>query len=260
MTLSPPRWRTLLPQLALSVPELVIAFGFGFALFWIATALACRAVSPVCDSAGGLAVVVAGLGLSVLAGAGYWLLALSLGLAGRRRARYVLDAVAAAVAIGTFSVLKWQEWSTQAEHRAAVEAAASSEAATREAWIAALRQDPDAHGPPGVVPPMLRVIDDGRGVEVTNVRQDWAMLALARVREDNQGVWQACPLLTVGEVSDYYRFALGADETASFAPVPGCAAAFDGAPLEYRVGDPLQNPVGGWWSDSAFAAPNGWLP
>jgi hypothetical protein len=260
VTVSAARWRTLLPQLALSVPELAIAYGFGFAVFWIATWLGCRAVSPVCDSAGGLAVVVVVLGVSIVAGIGYWVLALVLGLAGQRRARYVLDAVAAAVAIGTFAVLMSQQWSTQAEHRAAAEAAARNEAATREAWIAALRQNPDAHGPPGVVPPMLRVVDDGRGVEATNTRQEWLMVALARVREDNQGVWQACPLLTVGEVSDYYRFAIGPGETARYAPLPDCAAAFDGAPLEYRVGDPFQNPAAGWWSDSAFAAPNGWLP
>ena len=77
--------------------------------------------------------------------------------------------------------------------------------------------------------------------------------------QDNQGEWRACALLTVGEISDYYRFSIGPGHTARYAPLRDCAAAFDGAPLEYRVGDPFQDDVG-FWSDSAFAAPKGRLP
>jgi hypothetical protein len=43
---------------------------------------------------------------------------------------------------------------------------------------------------------------------------------------------------------------------ASTSARPDCAADFDGAPLEYRVGDPLPNETG-WWSDTAFAVPKG---
>jgi hypothetical protein len=252
------RWQRLLGQLALSVPEIAIAWGLGFAVFWGSMALGCRFVGTVCDSAGGLVIVILGLGASVAAAIGYWLLALSLGLAGLRRSRYVLDAVVALIGFGTYAGLVWREHRTQAEHREAREAAARREAADREAWIATLMENPNGHGVPGVVPPMLNVIDDGRGALVTNMSQEWLTVALARVLLDNQRGWRACPMLTVGEVSDYYRFSIGPGQTAQYAPLPDCAAGFEGAPIEYRVGDPLPNTTG-WWSDSAFDAPNGRL-
>jgi len=254
-----PRWQRLLLQLALSVPELAVAAGLGFAVFTITMVLGCRALSPACDSAGGLAVVVVGLVASLLVASGYWISALGLGLAGRRRTRYALDAVVAAVAVTNVAVLWWQEHSAMAAARDAAETSARNEAAAAEMWIAALQQNPDGHGPPGVVPPMLEVVDDGRGVRVTNTTQEWLTVALARVLQNNQREWLACPLLTVGEHADYYRFSIGPGHTAQYAPVPDCAAGFDGAPLEYRVGDPLPNATG-WWSDTAFAVPKGRLP
>jgi hypothetical protein len=255
-----PRWRTLLAQLALSVPELAIAHGLGFAAFVGAMALGCRVVgSSVCDSAGGLAVVVVAIGSAVLVGAGYWVLALALGLARRVRVRYALDAVAAVIGVATYGALWWQDHSAMAAARSAAATAASNEAAAREAWIAALRQNPAAHGPPGRVPPMLTVADDGRGAAVTNDTQDWLTVALARVLQDDQGQWHACALLTVGEHSDYYRFSIGPGRTARYAPLRECAAGFEGAPLEYRVGDPFEDGIG-YWSDSAFAMPSGRLP
>jgi hypothetical protein len=255
-----PRWQSVLLQLALSVPELVIALGFGFAAFVGAMALGCRVVGvSVCDSAGGLAVVVVAMGTGILVGVGYWLLALALGLTGLRRARYGLDAVAAVLGVATYGMLWWQDHGAIAAARAAAEAASRNEAAAAEAWIAALRQNPDGHGPPGVVPPMLEVVDEGRNVHVTNTTQEWLTVALARVLQDNQREWLACPLLTVGEHADYYRFSIGPGRTAQYAPLPDCAAGFEGAPLEYRVGDPLPNETG-WWSDTAFAVPKGRIP
>ena len=142
------RWQKLLLQLALSVPELAIAGGLGFAVFWGTTAVGCRALYPVCDSTGGLAIVVVALVVGILVASGYWVLALALGLGGQRRARYGLDAVALVVAVGTYAGLMWRDHSEQAAYRAAAETAARNEAADREAWIAALRQNPDGHGPP----------------------------------------------------------------------------------------------------------------
>lgn len=254
-----PRWQRLLLQLVLSVPELAVAAGLGFAVFTVTMRLGCRALSPACDSTGGLAIVVVGLVASTLAASGYWIVALALGLAGRRRTRYALDAVVATVAVTNVGVLLWREHSAAATYRAEREAAERSEAAAREAWIAALRQNPTGHGPPGVVPPMLEVTDERRDVHVTNTTQEWLTVALARVLQDNQGEWLACPLLTVGEHADYYRFSIGPGKTAHYAPVPDCAAGFEGAPLEYRVGDPLPNQTG-WWSDTVFAVPKGRLP
>ena len=136
----------------------------------------------------------------------------------------------AAVAVANVSVLMWREHSAAATYRAEREAAERSEAAARETWIAALRQNPDGHGPPGVGPPMLEVIDEGRNVHVTNTTQEWLTVALARVLQNNQGEWLACPLLTVGEHADYYRVSIGPGHTAQYAPVRDCAAGFEGAP------------------------------
>jgi len=254
-----PRWQRLLLQLALSVPELAVAAGLGFAIFTVTMTLGCRALFPICDSTGGLALVVVGLVASILIACAYWIGALVLGLAGRRRARYALDAVVAAVAVANVGTLVWREQSAAAKYRTERAAAERSEAAAREAWIAALRQNPNGHGPPGVVPPMLEVFDDGLGVHVTNTTQEWLTVALARVLQDNQGTWSACPLLTVGENSAYYRFSIGPGHTAEYAPVTECAAGFEGAALEYRVGDPILDAVG-FWSDTAFAVPKGRLP
>ena len=151
--------------------------------------------------------------VSLLVAGAYWTLALVLGLGGRRRARYVLDAVVAVVAATNYAV----------------------------------------------VPPMVQVVDDGRGAEVTNTTEVWLTVALARVLQDNQGEWRACPLLTVGEISDFYRYSIGPGQTTRYAPLPDCAGGFHGALLEYRVGDPVRDAVG-WWSDTAFAVPNGRLP
>jgi len=258
-TTTRPSWQRLVLQLALSVPELAVAAGLGFAVFTVTMVLGCRALYPACDSTGGLAIVVVGLVASILVASGYWVVALVLGLAGRRRARLALDAVVAAVAITNVGVLIWREHSAAATYRAEREAAERSEAAAREAWIAALRQNPNGHGPPGVVPPMLEVVDEGTNVRVTNTTQEWLTVALARVLQDNQREWLACPLLTVGEHADYYRFSIGPGRTAQYAPVADCAAGFEGAPLEYRVGDPLPSQIG-WWSDTAFAVPKGRLP
>jgi hypothetical protein len=243
----------MLLQLALSIPELGIAWLLGIAVFWAATALGCRLGSPICDSTGGVAVVVLALGAGIVTGCGYWILALVLGLRGHRRMRYAIDTVVAIAALGYIGALYWQANRSEAAARAASETARRDEAAARAKWIAELRQNPATHGPPGAVPPMLLVNDAAREVEVTNTTGEWLIVALARVRLGDQNDWLACPLLTVGEISDYYRFSIGPGHTTRYAPVPTCAAEFEGAALEFRVGDPWSKV--GWWSDSAFAAP-----
>jgi hypothetical protein len=255
--IAPGRWRALFFQLALSIPELGIAWAAGLAIFWGVTSVSCRVLSHVCVDVGGIAIVVFALATAVVAACAYWLAALVLGLAGRTRTRYVVDALVAVVALSYIGALEWQASRSEAAARAASAVAMRQAAEAREKWIAALRQNADAHGPPGVVPPMITVVDRGRDVEVTNTTAEWLVVALARVRAANPpDGWDACPLVTVGEISTYYRFGIGPAYTTRYAPLPECAAAFDGALLEYRVGDP---PGLGWWSDSAFAAPDGRL-
>ena len=259
-TTAAPRWQKLLFQLALSVPELAIAGALGFAVFWGATALGCRALYPVCDSAGGLAIVVVGIIVSILVASGYWVLALVLGLAGRRRARYVLDAhrsrrrgrdlfrahVARAQRTGRVPSGSRNRRAQRSGRSRSVDCGASSEP-----------RRPRSSG--------CRAADaDGRRRRTRRSSDEQrARVAHRRIGasagKTTRAYWRACPLLTVGEVSDYYRFSIGPGQTARYAPLPDCAAGFDGAPLEYRVGDPLPNATG-WWSDTAFAVPDGRLP
>jgi len=63
---APSRRHATLRQLALSIPELGIACLLGLAVFWAATALGCRLGSPICDSTGGVAVVVVALGAGIV--------------------------------------------------------------------------------------------------------------------------------------------------------------------------------------------------
>jgi hypothetical protein len=58
----------------------------------------------------------------------------------------------------------------------------------------------------------------------------------------------------VGEISAILPVLDRPSHTTRYAPVPECGAEFDAAPLEFRVGDPYGKV--GWWSDSAFTAPN----
>jgi hypothetical protein len=104
-TAARPWWWKLLLQLALSALELALAFGLVFAIFTGAMVWGCRALYPACDSTGGLVIVVAALIVGIPLGCAYWVTALRLGLVGRRRRRYALDAVVAAVAIGNAAVL-----------------------------------------------------------------------------------------------------------------------------------------------------------
>lgn len=130
--------------------------------------------------------------------------------------------------------------------------------AADEAWRAGLRARGD-HGPPGVVPPSLRVEDGDAGVIVTNITRKPLSVALFRVREDvaAPGGWRACSMHTAGTRGAglrFYRYSLEPDESTTFVNFEPCAASFKDSTLEYRVG---QRPdESGWWSDSALAAPN----
>lgn len=127
-----------------------------------------------------------------------------------------------------------------------------------EAWRAGLRARGD-HGPPGVVPPSLRVEAGDTGIIVTNITQKPLSVALFRVREDAAapGGWRACSMHTAGTRGAglrFYRYSLGPGERTTFVNFEPCAASFKDALIEYRIG---QHPdESGWWSDSALAAPN----
>lgn len=111
---------------------------------------------------------------------------------------------------------------------------------------------------PGLVPPLVEAHEAGDGVTVRNTSDQPLMVALARVREaDGPGGWRGCGMYTSGRHGGgrYYYYSLAPGESAEYLPYDSCAAAFRGAPLEYRIGRDRSDR--GWWSDSAFAAPKG---
>jgi hypothetical protein len=132
----------------------------------------------------------------------------------------------------------------------------------RDRFLAA-RRESGTHGPPGQVPGVLAVQDDGTAVQVEllDTLRPEVPLALARVRPDpaRPGAWSGCPMRANAPRTKYGAYLLRPGTALSFTPAPHCAGAFRAAPLEFRVGSWKaggDNP--GWWSDSALAAPEGW--
>jgi hypothetical protein len=238
---------------------LTVAVAFGWAVFYLAYKGGCLVVVPACDGAGALAPVALALTVGIVVAGAYWIAALLLGLAGRTRARLTIDLVVGAVALVHHAAVFIAESRSAGAVRSAAATAANSEASRRTAWIEDLRKDPGSHGPPGVVPSALSVAEGDDLLEVTNVTEAWLTVELARVKPDvaAPGGWRACPLLTAGPVSASHRFSLGPGHTARFTLLGRCAAEFKREAIEYRLGDPY-SAGHGWWSDSAFAKPEGW--
>ena len=113
-------------------------------------------------------------------------------------------------------------------------------------------------GPPGAVPPMLKSDDDGIKVVVENITAKGMTVALTRVIENASAAtgWRGCPMRTSGKVGGtYHSYWLNSGERATYEADANCAQRFRGAAVEYRVGKDARDT--GWWSDSAFAAPDG---
>ena len=130
----------------------------------------------------------------------------------------------------------------------------------RNAWIAEMKQSGN-HGLPGVMPPMLKVEDDGIVVHLMNNSDQKVIVALARIREDSSspGGWKGCGMRPANNDDPksgggYYTF-VSPGKTRVFIPNTPCGLSFRGAAIEYRVGH--RPPEIGWWSDSAFAKPEG---
>ena len=148
------------------------------------------------------------------------------------------------------------------EQKTAQQAERVKEEAARQAADEAWRTDLLArgdHGPPGVVPPMLRVEAGDTGVIVTNSADKPVTVALFRVREDATapGGWRACSMHTTGPhgtAMRFYHISLGPGESTIFVNFETCPSSFNDATIEYRVGH-RQEEVG-WWSDSALAVPD----
>jgi hypothetical protein len=237
-------------RVGLSLFEIPVAIGLGFAAFWGVYWLGCS--FSHCVDLSGLpwlvAGAVAGLGVAVC----YWLAMLRSGPPFRRR--LIWDGVALVIGIASYVVPVTLSHMAEARSIQATKDAADLRAHQRIAWIDSLKAN--AHGPPGEVPAMLSVVDDGAVVAVTNNSGMWKTVALAKVVPNATASdgWYGCAMYSETD-QRYYRYSIGPRQTVRYRLDPACAVAFSGAAIEFRVGDgPGED---GWWSDSAFATPDG---
>lgn len=126
------------------------------------------------------------------------------------------------------------------------------------AWVEQLKLSTN-HGSPGVVPPMLKVEDNGASIQVQNFAEKRVSLALGRVRQDPTapGGWKRCGAYVDRPHSRPSGVSLNPGEMATYRLYENCAEEFKSAPIEYRVGGRrgmYSSDEIGWWSDSAFTA------
>lgn len=240
--------------------EIVLSLAVGSAAAYQTFVLACEAAK--CNSGTNYAAIPIMLLAGVVGIVAVGVFFLIYRIKGRvLRARHAIDAVAV-VAVFVLLVYplvqtQWREQARQEQFKAQQKAAEEKYRAERMAWMEKLRAS-DAHGPPGTVPPMLKADDDGIKVVVENTTAKGLTVALTRVIEQPSAPtgWRGCPMRTSGKTGGtYHSYWVGPGERITYESDAPCAERFRGAAVEYRVGkDPRDV---GWWSDSAFAAPDG---
>ena len=237
-------------RVAVSLFEIPVAIGLGFAAFWGVYWLGCS-LSHCVDVSGlpwMIAGGVAGFGIGVC----YWLAMMRVKPPFRRR--LIWDGVALTIGVAAYAVPITVSRMAEARAIRSANDAAQVQVRMRAAWIESLKSK--AHGAPGEVPPMLSVVDEGVAVVVTNGSSAWRTVALAKVVPDATAPdgWRACAMYSETD-QGYYRYSIGPRQSMRYRLNPACAGGFAGALIEYRVGDgPGEE---GWWSDSAFATPEG---
>jgi hypothetical protein len=179
--------------------------------------------------------------------------------------RFKVDIAGMVFAIVAFVIpVTYKDYARRADKNALAERGAAEEKASQikfNAWLENMKKT-GQHGPPGAVPPMLAVEDDGVVVRVLNNSDQEIMLALARVREDSSfpGAWKGCGMRHADNDDPnagrrgYYVF-VSPKKTRVFLLNTPCELSFRGVAIEYRVGQ--RPPEIGWWSDSAFTKPEG---
>lgn len=121
----------------------------------------------------------------------------------------------------------------------------------RAKWAADVRAA-GAWGAPGTEPPMLKVVDDGASVTVTNVIDiEIPCIQLARIYRDSRpgGGYVRCEMRRGREKASCRALAPGGSQTYELRPIAGdeCRQ----GELEYRVGD-YTNPEPSWWTSTAL--------
>lgn len=246
-------------QILLALIELPVAFGVGWFVDYQFYEAVRRASGQELGMAG---VMVSGLALgagAIVAGIFYWLVVTTRNY----RICLFMNAIAIwAILQGLVHPIAESKMLREKETAKAQAITTDAEAAYA-AWVKSLQLSIN-HGPPGTVPPMLKVADDGISVRVQNIAQKKISVALARVRPDASAAdgWNWCGMYTERPGRRYYYFSLLPGESATYQPYENCAEKFRDAPIEYRVGGSGGGMVNhvfeiGWWSDSAFAAIHG---
>lgn len=137
------------------------------------------------------------------------------------KARRLLDIAGLLFALLGYVVpVTYQGYALRADEQARVERAAAAEKAdeiARNAWLEDMKQA-GQHGPPGMVPPMISVEDDGTTVRVQNNLGKKIVVALARVREDSTvtGEWKGCGMFTIDRGGGDPTFILSSERSTQF--------------------------------------------
>jgi hypothetical protein len=173
--------------------------------------------------------------------------------------------------VGLYVLWHWLVWPVLIQRPAgalgeigasAVAEARRTSLAARELWVQGLIAE-RRYGPPGTVPPMLeeRPSDAGFAVTIRNVGASEIVVALGRVAADPSasGGWRGCAYTGYAGEGPQDWVTLGVGQSAVFELEPYCAELFLelDAYLEYRVGNETVPVASGWWTTSAFAAPQG---
>jgi len=240
-------------RLGLALLELPIALGVAYAVFVGGYTLGCR-IQP-CYDLQGLGVMLVALPIGILVGIAYWIVAVKMDK--RLNRRLLWDGGALAVAAAAFLVPQYVAHVEASRQAARGQLLQQQAEFRRKLWIDTMRQE--AHGPPGTVPPRLEVVDEGSAAVVTNLSTQGRSISLGRVVQDPAapGGWRGCAMVSDDKWASYDPW-LAPKQSVRYVLDRTCADAFAGAPIEYRVGSEREG--GGWWSDSAFATPEGRKP
>lgn len=244
------------PWLLWCIPfEVLIGVGVALATFQVLLELIRLWIGT--ELFGGYIFGIGALILGGLAGLGFAVFALT-----RREPKFRLMVDIAGLVfwlVGFVIPREYEDYKRKAEEHARTEKAVTEKRTDQiefNAWLENLKKT-GQHAPPGVVPPMLTVEDNGTTVKVTNIHDKEIVVALARVRQDPAapGGWKGCGMYEGARGSRFYFIYLGPRKSLMYTPWEECAGNFVNAPIEYRIGQ--RPPEIGWWSDSAFAKPEG---
>lgn len=127
-----------------------------------------------------------------------------------------------------------------------------------QAWVAGLRAK-GRSGPPGTVPPMVQLQDQGDVVRIVLTRTG-STVQIARIKSSADGDGLARCRMFAKDLRYVWRTRaqrLDWNKEYRLVLAPQCAEEFREAPLEFRIGRPREGT--GWWTDTAIDDPKSWF-